>query len=196
MGAAYGLFCDEARRTGAFGHIVGIEPTPALAEACRGLGIEVIEAPYEKVGLDPPVDLIAAFEVIEHLYDPAGFLNWCYEALKAGGAVLLTCPNIAGFETLALGRHSGAIDHEHINLFTPQSLALLAERCGFREIDVTTPGRLDVELVQRAIDDGTVRTEDLDPIVQRLMAGLAPSRLQEIVREAGLSSNMQLAARR
>ena len=50
-----------------FAKVIGIEPTPDLAQTCRDLGIHIIEAPYEQVALCEKVDVIAHFEVIEHL---------------------------------------------------------------------------------------------------------------------------------
>ncbi len=196
VGAAYGQFCSEVVKTGVFSRVIAIEPTPDLAGVCRGLGIEVLESPYESVLFDTPVDFIASFEVIEHLFDPGAFMAWCHDALRPGGMVLLTCPNIAGFETLLLGRASGAVDHEHMNLFTPQSLAQLAERCGFIEIEVTTPGELDVDLVQRALKAGEIGKTDLGPLVIRLVEGANPKHLQSLIQEASLSSNMRMIARK
>lgn len=198
VGAAHGLFCDEASKLGLFSRVIGIEPTPHLADACREIGIETIESTYEKARLDTRADIVASFEVIEHLFDPGAFLRWCHAALKPGGHVLLTCPNIAGFETLILGRESGAVDHEHLNLFTPESLARLAGRSGFTDVRVTTPGRLDVELVQRALDEGAVTRETVGEAMCRLVEAESDlqDRLQALIQDARLSSNMMMTARK
>jgi 2-polyprenyl-3-methyl-5-hydroxy-6-metoxy-1,4-benzoquinol methylase len=37
-----------------------------------------------------PVDVVLSTEVIEHVYDPRGFLRNCYELLKPGGIIILT----------------------------------------------------------------------------------------------------------
>jgi 2-polyprenyl-3-methyl-5-hydroxy-6-metoxy-1,4-benzoquinol methylase len=196
VGAAYGQFCSEALATNAFSKVIAIEPTPDLAQVCRDLGIDVLESPYEDVTFDAPVGIIACFEVIEHLFDPKRFLSWCHASLQPGGIVLLTCPNSAGFDTLLLGSASSAVDHEHLNLFTPQSLALLAQRCGFEIIEVSTPGELDVDLVRRAVADGEVDRNHLGPLISRLIENADPAQLQVVIRDAGLSSNMRLIARR
>ena len=196
VGAAYGLFCDEARKTGAFGRILGIEPTPQLAQICRDMGVEVIESSYEQADPGVKVDMIASFEVIEHLFDPGGFLRWGFHLLNPGGFVFLTCPNIAGFETMLLGAASGAVDHEHLNLFTPESLVALATRCGFGEIEVTTPGELDVEIVRRAVECGSIAEAELDPVLARLLRTSDDAALQAALRGANLSSNMRLIGRK
>jgi len=195
VGAAHGLFCEEIRKLALFEHIVAIEPTPALAQECRELGFDTIESPWERVVLERPASLIANFEVIEHLFDPAAFLRWSHANLVAGGHVLVSCPNIEGFETLLLGAASGAVDHEHLNLFTPSSLSLLAGRCGFKVASLTTPGELDVELVRRALDAGDVGAEAVGPVLSRLIRhpdASVPATLQALVHRAGLSSHMVL----
>lgn len=199
VGAAHGLFCQEVDRLGVFDKIVGIEPTPDLAAQCRELGIETIEASYETTKLDLNCDFVANFEVIEHLFDPGAFLAWCHDLLAPGGQILLTCPNIAGFETMVLGAASDTVDHEHLNLFSPVSLTALAERSGFVDIRINTPGKLDLEIVQNAIQAGRVDLDDLDPVVRHFVSrpdSDIGDRFQKLLSDAGLSSNMMLLARR
>ncbi|WP_341702929.1 class I SAM-dependent methyltransferase [Ferrovibrio sp.] len=199
VGAAHGLFCEEMRKHDIFDQIVAVEPTPDLAEECRALGFETIEAPWEKVALKRAAQVIATFEVIEHLFDPGAFLRWCSENLVAGGHLLLTCPNIAGFETMLLGRESGAVDHEHLNLFNPAGLGRLIEASGLTLVECSTPGELDVELVQRAIQAGECDPAGLDRVWRALLEspapGVAPD-LQALLKKAGLSSNMMILARK
>jgi hypothetical protein len=95
-----------------------------------------------------------------------------------------------------LGRDSDTVDHEHLNLFTPDSLRLLVKRCGFVNIAITTPGRLDVEMVRRNLAKSRA---GMNPVIERLLAhpdGAIASRLQELLADAGLSSHMCLVAER
>lgn len=199
VGAGYGLFCEEAIKTGVFSRVIGIEPTPPLAKVCRAKGLEVIEAGYE--GLELPIrpDVIASYEVIEHLHSPEKFMAWCLEALNPGGYLVLTCPCISGFETLVQQQNSGTIDHQHINLFSTESLPLLARRVGFGEVAVETPGALDAELVKEGIAKGGVDNAVLGSFLHNVLGEAEPKVLaafQEFLRVAGKTSHMRVVARK
>lgn len=199
VGGGYGIFLDEVRAAGLFRRCIALEPSPRLAEICRGRGIEVIEQPFETTELGEPADVIVAFEVIEHLFRPADFIAWLYRSLRPGGLVLLTCPNIQGFDTLLLGRESTAVDHQHLNYFAPATIARLLARHGFVDTAVSTPGRLDVDLVRRAWNDGVIDDAAVGPFIAHILrAGDEDQerRLQDFLRDAGLSSNMMAVARR
>jgi len=199
VGAAYGFFCDEIRKLNVFDRIVGIEPTPNLAEICRDQGIDIIESPYEKIVLDEKASVIAHFEVIEHLFNPSDFLKWCFDSLAPGGLMVATCPNIAGFESVTLGEESNAVDHEHINLFSPQSLCLLLEKQGFKILEVSTPGRLDIDLVRRAVQGGRYPAKNLDPIIEQLIFcqdEAVQDRFLKVLQDANLTGNVMAVAKR
>lgn len=197
VGSGFGLFCDEVRKLGLFSRIIGIEPTPDLAQVCRNLGFDCHEESYETLAIDEDVGLIAAFEVIEHLFSPQDFMKWCFRTLKPGGFLLLTCPNIAGFETVCLDRLSDTVDHEHLNLFNPRSFARLADRCGFEQVEVTTPGRLDLDIVKTAWESGSLERSQVGAFLAHVLDQgdeNTISELQEFLRRSNLSSNMQMVA--
>ncbi|MDP7019172.1 MAG: class I SAM-dependent methyltransferase, partial [Pirellulaceae bacterium] len=142
VGAAFGTFCEEVRKLDVVDRIVALEPTPALAQTCRQRGFEVLEQFVEDVSETEFADVVAAFEVLEHLFSPKDFLNHCRRMLRPGGIVILSCPNGRGFDVATLGTQSGTFDHEHINYFNPQSLSVLMSRCGLETLDAQTPGEL------------------------------------------------------
>jgi 2-polyprenyl-3-methyl-5-hydroxy-6-metoxy-1,4-benzoquinol methylase len=154
VGAAFGLFCEEIKTLGVFEGVIAVEPTSGLAETCRKKGIETLQAPIEEVNLAVPVDVIAAFEVIEHLFSPRDFVLQCGRLLQKDGLLILTCPNVRGFDVGTLGVESGTFDHEHLNYFHTGSLPRMLEHCGFHTLQVETPGKLDVDIVRRRFKEG------------------------------------------
>lgn len=150
VGAGFGTFCEEVRKLGAFRRVVAVEPTPDLAATCRKKGLEVIDRPVEEADLagERP-DVVASFEVIEHLFSPRDLLLRCREILAPGGLLVVTCPNVRGFDVAVLGKASNTVDVEHLNYFHPDSLGRLMTACGFEVLEALTPGELDAELVRK-----------------------------------------------
>lgn len=152
VGPGFGTFAALATASGRFAEVLAIEPTPELAQACRERGVRVVEQRIEAIGDTVQVaDLLVSFEVIEHLFAPRVFLEQARRLVRPGGLMILTCPNGLGFDIAELGAGSQAVDAEHVNLFNPASLSALVTRLDFEVLEVSTPGRLDAEIVRDAI---------------------------------------------
>ena len=61
---------------------------------------------------------------------------------------MLSCPNINGFDNLILKKNSSTIEHEHLNYFNPHSIKKLLKLSSFKILEVSTPGKLDFEIVK------------------------------------------------
>jgi 2-polyprenyl-3-methyl-5-hydroxy-6-metoxy-1,4-benzoquinol methylase len=162
IGPGFGTFSLLAHDSGFFSSVSVVERTPSMAESCRGKGLHVVESALEDVSIDflETADVVVCFEVIEHVFSPIEFLASLSRMLKPGGIFLFTCPNGKGFDTGMLCEASPSVDTEHVNLFNPQSAAVLLKRAGFEVLCSETPGRLDVELVRRALMDNKVDLAD------------------------------------
>lgn len=74
-------------------------------------------------------DLVHASHLIEHLNEPAAFLNEAARVLAPGGLLVITTPNAAGFQARLLGPNWRSAIYDHLYLFSTRSLrALLAAR--------------------------------------------------------------------
>lgn len=199
IGAGFGTFCEEMLCAGRFETVIAIEPTPDLADSCRKRGITVIEQAVENVDIAslPTVNVVASFEVIEHMFNPATLVEVCYKILSSGGLLVMTCPNGQGFEVEELGVLSSTVDAEHLNYFNPESIARLVRRCGFEPVEVTTPGRLDAELVRARALDGSY--EVTSPLLRRVLVeewDRLSGPFQDFLADHKLSSHMWLVARK
>ena len=198
VGAGYGTFGSLALASGRFDRIVAIEPTPEMAAACRAANLEVIESRIESIDNGTvSADVLVSLEVMEHLFAPRAFLARCAGLLKPGGLIILSCPNGEGFDIAMLGAGSRAIDVEHVNLFNPDSLEALLRRNGFSDISVSTPGRLDAEIVREAALKGDADLSN-QPFLRRVLID-EWERLgwpfQKFLANQGLSSHMWVTAR-
>lgn len=120
-------------------------------------------------------DAACSFEVIEHLFDPGAYLRAVRLALKPGGVLVLTCPNIRGFDFQVLGFDvADNFGLGHINMFHPAAMTRLLERCGYTVRAISTPGRLDAD---RAPEDplGRLRCERPAVPSPRPGRGMGPS---------------------
>lgn len=198
VGAGYGTFCEEIQRLEIFSRVIAVEPTPDLAATCRQKGLEVIENPIEKIPVEKnTMRVVVSFELIEHLFSPREFLLKCHEILMPGGLLIVTCPNIKGFDMVVLKDLSSSFGAEHLNYFNPSSLTALVETCGFEALEVLTPGELDAELVRKKILSGELDISPQPFLEQVLIDGWEQvgGNFQRFLAENLLSSHMWLVAR-
>lgn len=194
IGAGFGTFCEEIRDLNIFRRVIAIEPTPGLYKSCINRGIETIELPIEKVDITSiAANIITSFETIEHLYSPADFLSTCSNLLAPEGLLVLTCPNIAGFEASVLGILSSTISMEHLNYFNPQSMTNLLAASGFDIVELTTPGRLDVDIVRKQVQSGKLSPP---AFLSQLVSEKVGHAFQEFLSSNLLSSHMQVIAQK
>jgi 2-polyprenyl-3-methyl-5-hydroxy-6-metoxy-1,4-benzoquinol methylase len=96
-----------------------------------------------------PVDVVISTEVIEHLYDPRGFIRSCYELLKPGGTIVLTTPyhgylkNLLIALTGKMDQHFTVLwDHGHIKFWSRHTLEAVLEETGFTDVEFLGSGRI------------------------------------------------------
>jgi len=195
IGAGFGTFCMVMDQTDAFDNVIAVEPSHELASACARKGIPVIEESVEELDLTG-ANVITAFELIEHLFSPAYFLAACHKALVKDGLLILTTPNIKGFDLLVLGERSENIGGpNHLNYFHPTSLQSLLEDCGFEVLEWSTPGKLDAGIIAKKIQDGEF---DGGPFLRFVLSDgwPGPEQFQEWLVQNRLSSHMMMVARK
>lgn len=121
----------------------GTEVSTLAVEQARKLGFtnvhegDFLEAPYRAASFD----VVVATELLEHLPDPLPFIRQARRLLAPGGAFYLTTPNANGISGRLLGLDWSIVaPPEHINLFSPRSLRLALESCGFEVSKIRCEG--------------------------------------------------------
>ena len=152
VGAGHGIFLEEWKKGHPNAKVFAVEPSPDLANVCRGKGIEVLEVVAEQAGQwFDCADLLTCFEVIEHAHDPLRFLQSFYNLVKKDGWVVISGLGVEGFDIQMLWEKSKSIfPPHHINFFSIKGFEELFARAGFKSVEVSTPGQLDVDIVWNA----------------------------------------------
>ena len=152
VGAGFGIFLDEWRRRFPDVRAIAIEPSESLATECRRKGLEVIESVAEKAtGCECIGDAVVCFEVLEHVYEPLEFVRILTGLTRPGGYLFVSTLGIDGFDLQVLWDRSNSIfPPHHINFMSVAGFETLFRRAGLQEIEVLTPGVLDVDIVRNA----------------------------------------------
>jgi SAM-dependent methyltransferase len=75
---------------------------------------------------------VTMFHVLEHLYDPASYLEAAHKLLKPGGHLVVQVPNAACWQFLLFGERWNGIDvPRHLINFRASDLDKLLDACGF-----------------------------------------------------------------
>jgi SAM-dependent methyltransferase len=147
IGPGYGTYTSYLKKKKFFKKVGVIEANKDLIENCKKRKLNFLANDFEKINIKEKVNLLSGFEVIEHLFSPIKFLKKAHKILSSNSLIFISCPNVHGFDNILLGKNSGTFDHEHLNYFNPKSIKLLFEKNKFKILHLSTPGKLDVDLV-------------------------------------------------
>lgn len=107
----------------------GIEPGEGFQDySQKTLLSNVVRGDLFEQPRDHSRELILLVHVIEHFNSPRRALEYIRGMLADSGQFYVECPNIAA----PFARRSKMFHYAHIHNFTPSSLQMLAESCGFK----------------------------------------------------------------
>ena len=136
VGAATGFFVEQARVVG--WDAVGVEPSEwASAYARDELGVDVRTGTLEEMRFpDGTFDVVALWEVIEHLPDPLVTLAEIRRVLKPRGRLVLSTPDAGSLAARLSGRWwlGWRKVPEHLFFFDRQNLDRLLVGAGFEPV--------------------------------------------------------------
>lgn len=198
IGAGFGLFLDELRRIMPNNRYIAIEPSVEMSGICHEQGLEVIGASLEDTDEDvASFDLLTAFELMEHLFDPVSFLKKVYSLLRPKGHFFLTTLNGKGFDILLLWERSKIVmPPHHLNFFNTKSIRILLEEAGFEIVEISTPGKLDWDIVEGGIRDEGLELDRFWKILAYEGSDSCKKDLQDWISKSNLSSHMSVLARK
>jgi SAM-dependent methyltransferase len=198
IGAGFGLFLEEIEKLNLFDRVIGIEPSPEMAQVCRERGFDVIQ---KYVGGPEDININASFatvfEVLEHVIDPLAFLSSVKHILCRGGLLMLTTLTVSGFDIQVLWDKSKSVyPPHHINLLSIDGFRKLIERSGLNLVHLCTPGELDVDIVRN------ICFENPDIDIPRFAASIINASekvrtdFQSFLKNNNFSSHVRIIAKR
>lgn len=183
---------DEVAALGVFERLYSSDPLFPLTGACEA------EVRILQDGEARDLGAVSAFEKMEHQFAPAAYAGRVREMLAPGGLFFFTTRAITGFDLQVLWDKTPYIFvPEHLNLFSLEGISKLVERCGFELVELSTPGQLDLQLVQHASEqDPSIQLPQFVTYLLKQRDQLAHTDFQAFLQKHRLSSHVRVAARR
>jgi 2-polyprenyl-3-methyl-5-hydroxy-6-metoxy-1,4-benzoquinol methylase len=146
VGSGYGHFLEMVSQAG--WEAEGVEISNYACEVARSRGCKVHQKDLLSVPLvSESYDVIAMWDVIEHLTNVGEIVERCAALLRPGGAFIARTPDGRALR-YSKGLLKAAYRHlaypantaEHVFHFTPETLSLLMARKGFPEVEIDAKG--------------------------------------------------------
>jgi SAM-dependent methyltransferase len=189
VGCATGAFLAAAAAAGIEGE--GLELAADAAERARARGLRVRCTTAEAFVPSRRYAAVTAFDVLEHLPDPAALVERLAGWLLPGGVVAVTVPNLESVSARLMGRrwyyHAPP---DHVHGFTPATLGRLLARGGLDEIAIrpaAKPMTLDyatLALAQFEPRLGTAARAAVRLLPRAVREALLPVRVGEVLATA------------
>jgi 2-polyprenyl-3-methyl-5-hydroxy-6-metoxy-1,4-benzoquinol methylase len=141
FGAGSGKLVRYLRGRGVDAH--GLEPSRALFDEFLSGDTAFVRATIEELhaSAPQPFDIVTAFDVIEHVSDPRGFLAAVSMFLEPGGTCFASTPDVESRVAKLFGRRWHFYYPYHLSYLGPRTIAR-AVPDALRVIDVSHRGRL------------------------------------------------------
>jgi len=144
IGCATGMLVEHMRGLG--WEASGVEICEASARyGVERRGVDISLGTLEELRFDEASFSVVHFShVIEHVPDPKAMLHEVRRIVAPDGMVLITTPNVNGFQARLFGSRWRSAIADHLTLFTKRTLGRLLAETGFRVLRVVPWGGLAV----------------------------------------------------
>jgi hypothetical protein len=189
----YPDFLKELKETDIFSSFVSLSPQCYEQEDVLSENAKIIKCPEE---LTEDINIFGAFEIIERVYSPKDLFALAYRVCAKNGLLVISSVTSSGFEYQVLRNISpNVIVPDRLNILSLEALISRIKSAGFEIIEVSTPGRLDIEMVKREYEKD--RTIPIDPFWKYVFDNRDKEALrlfQDYLQQFQLSSHVRIAA--
>jgi 2-polyprenyl-3-methyl-5-hydroxy-6-metoxy-1,4-benzoquinol methylase len=130
VGCSTGAFLAQLKRRFRMDYeVLGIDVAGPALDYAETQGVPVRREPYLTANFaGRRFDAVTFWAVLEHLADPRAFLFRTASVLEPGGLCFILVPNFQSLAVRFLGAKYRYILPQHVNYFTPATLAKLVEK--------------------------------------------------------------------
>ena len=114
-------------------NVLGVDPSEYSLRWSERLGFRLINDFFREGLLETLPDFVYCNDVFEHVRDVEKFSAMVHACLADGGTFCFATTNST--RSIALGDIS-MLEHQHVNMFTNRSLALILGKAGFVDINI------------------------------------------------------------
>ena len=130
VGSGYGYFLSEAEAAG--WDVTGTDVSAHAREQAAGLGLRLASDPSK---LNGPADVLAMFQVLEHMLDPWSTFELGLALVRAGGRVIVETWDRSHWVARRFGRRWQQVSPPAVvYMFTSAGLLLMARRAGLVDV--------------------------------------------------------------
>ena len=140
VGCSNGRFIEVAIRNGidAWGLELSENAIAAAAPDTRARIFHGDANKIESMGIEK-FNIITAFDLIEHLFDPISFLNSLSKIVAKNGILVMTTPDASSFVRLAMGKNWSMLQpFQHTILLSRKASKILMQKTSYTNISVTS----------------------------------------------------------
>lgn len=169
VGAAYGGFLDVVRHLG--WDVSGIDISVSAGRVAEARGVTIRVGDFLEANIADTFDVVTAWEVLEHVSDPAGFATKVANLLAPGGIAIFYVPDAGEYLSMRDSSWAGfQTSLEHAMYFGKESLGKILERAGFSVTFAESVGNAPHKsLIAWARRESMSCSED--EILQRMLVG-------------------------
>jgi len=137
VGCGWGHFLLAAQEEGF--SVTGVElDEQAWLYSVQDLNLPVQRKDFFTFSDKDNFDLITMWDVLEHIDDPVSFLKNAARLQKDGTYLVLQVPQIDSFVSRLMKKHWKMLGLDHVNYFSPQTIKILLNQCGYEMLEHKT----------------------------------------------------------
>lgn len=140
VGCATGFFLELAKERG--WRVSGIDLSGYAIQKAKEKGLKVSTRTFESIENDVHYDVIAMYDLIEHVKDPVGTIQKAYNLLQSKGLVVFTTPDAGSLWARVWGKKWHAfVPPQHLFYFSDKNLSEILVKNGFEIVESAHHGK-------------------------------------------------------